>query len=329
MLWYLSNGSRDQVISTLFLRRWWRFDVSPAAPQRPCPPRSSVQRFDLDAHSAPRQSPTEAPGRSASSSVPNVERPSRGAALCPPTCSSTQTPGPTLAHSVAKGSTRSQTWRNTPIFTQVRIFVEDRFREWVGPWLEYFQVDFRQTLPNQSKTKSDLFQERSRTSASCVRSLSRRAATWSHTCASTRATSRSLAGSVIRGSRGRWTWGDTGRANTPALCNNCRQVPAWVRRSTRLPLMKTTQKAVMMWRRALWTPLVFLSSSICPQMSQRVVILRTIVRHPFQCLLASQFDDIHLWGRIIAFSTCITVIGPLCSPQSIQRPNIKLKMLFR
>ena len=91
--------------------------------------------------------------------------------------------------------------------------------------------------------------------------------------------------------------------------------------------MKTTQKAVMMWRKALWTPLVFLSSSICPQMSQRVVILRTIVRHPFQCLLASQFDDIHLWGRIIAFSTCITVIGPLCSPQSIQRPNIKLKML--
>ena len=68
---------------------------------------------------------------------------------------------------------------------------------------------------------------------------------------------------------------------------------------------------------------MFLSSSICPQMSQRVVILRTIVRHPFQCLLASQFDDIHLWGRIIAFSTCITVIGPLCSPQSIQRPNWK------
>ena len=81
--------------------------------------------------------------------------------------------------------------------------------------------------------------------------------------------------------------------------------------------MKTTQKAVMMWRKALWTPLVFLSSSICPQMSQRVVILRTIAGHPFQCLLPSQFDDIHLWGRIIAFSTCITVIAPLCTTQSI------------
>ena len=151
-----------------------------------------------------------------------------------------------------------------------------------------------------------------------MRSPSLRAATWSLTCENTPATSLLPAASARKGSREKLIWGDTGKASTPALSKSCRQVPA---RVLLLPcshppstdtLMKTMQKAVTMW-----PPLMFLSSSICPQMSQRVVILRTIAGHPFQCLLPSQFDDIHLWGRIIAFSTCITVIAPLCTTQSI------------
>ena len=165
-------------------------------------------------------------------------------------------------------------------------------------------------------------QERSRTSVSCVPSLSPRAATWSLTCGSTPVTSHLLAGCARKGSRERWIWGDTGRASMQANCNTCPQARHRVLLpSSQPPIMptcwkKTMQKAVMIWQNK--PPLMFLSSSICPQMSQRVVILRTIVGHPFQCLLPSQFDDIHLWGRIIAFSTCITVIGPLCTAQSIQ-----------
>ena len=165
-------------------------------------------------------------------------------------------------------------------------------------------------------------QERSRTSVSCVPSLSPRAATWSLTCGSTPVTSHLLAGCARKGSRERWIWGDTGRASMQANCNTCPRARLRVLLpSSQPPIMptcwkKTMQKAVMIWQNK--PPLMFLSSSICPQMSQRVVILRTIVGHPFQCLLPSQFDDIHLWGRIIAFSTCITVIGPLCTAQSIQ-----------
>lgn len=51
--------------------------------------------------------------------VRSVARASRGHLRCPHTCLSIQTPGPTLVSTVARGSTKSQTWRNTPSFTLV------------------------------------------------------------------------------------------------------------------------------------------------------------------------------------------------------------------
>lgn len=59
-----------------------------------------------------------------------------------------------------------------------------------------------------------LFQARSPTSASCARRRSAKARTWSHTCASTPATSPSRAVSATRRSRGRWTCGVTATHST-------------------------------------------------------------------------------------------------------------------
>lgn len=42
-------------------------------------------------------------------------------------CSYIQTPGPTPASTVAKGSTRSRTWRNTPLYTPVGLWGFDCF----------------------------------------------------------------------------------------------------------------------------------------------------------------------------------------------------------
>lgn len=57
--------------------------------------------------------------RNAALIVRFVARVLRDLLLCPPTCSSTQTPDPTRASTVGSGFTRNLIWRNTPSFTQV------------------------------------------------------------------------------------------------------------------------------------------------------------------------------------------------------------------
>ena len=57
--------------------------------------------------------------RNGALTVRSVAKASKGRLRCPHICSSTQTPGPTPVSTAARGSIRSQTWRNTPSPTLV------------------------------------------------------------------------------------------------------------------------------------------------------------------------------------------------------------------
>lgn len=62
--------------------------------------------------------------RSARSNVKCAGNCSSVPPLSPHTCWSTRTRGRTLVSTVARGSTRNQTWRNTPLFTLVRLYMD-------------------------------------------------------------------------------------------------------------------------------------------------------------------------------------------------------------
>lgn len=123
------------------------------------------------------------------------------------TCSSIPTLGLIRASTAGRGSTRSQTWRNTRSSTQVRLRTGSASNRTAF-------VSLRVKRRRADRTVSLLLQVRSRTSVRCAGRPSARARISSRTAGSTRASNLLAVTSAGKASRGKWTCGDTRRRNT-------------------------------------------------------------------------------------------------------------------